>query len=279
MMKIVADSSADLLTIPDVPFAVVPLLVHAGDRTFVDDERCDLDELRTFFQHYKGKSSTSCPSPQCWLDAFGNAEEVFCVTISSAMSGTYNAACMAAKEYMAQYPDRRVHVFDTLYAGPGCTQMVEKLTACIRRGLDFDEIVTAVTAYRCRTNLVFSLASIHNFVANGRVSAAAGAIVGILGIRVICKAGQNGEFVISGKVRGEHKALQSMVDTMMKQGWNGSKVYIHHCNNQTGALALRDALHVKFPDAEIEIAPLRGLCSYYAENGGILVAYEGNLRA
>lgn len=279
MMKIVADSSADLLTIPDVPFAVVPLLVHAGDRTFVDDEHCDLDELRTFFQHYKGKSSTSCPSLQCWLDAFGDAEEVFCVTISSAMSGTYNAACMAAKEYMAQYPERRVHVFDTLNAGPGCTQMVEKLAACIRRGLDFDDIVTAVTAYRSRANLVFSLASIHNFVANGRVSAAAGAIVGILGIRVICKAGQEGEFVISGKVRGEHKALQSMVDTMMKQGWNGSKVYIHHCSNQTGALALRDALHAKFPDAEIEVAPLRGLCSYYAENGGILVAYEGNLRA
>ena len=39
------------------------------------------------------------------------------------------------------------------------------------------------------------------------------------------------------------------------------------------------ALLEKFPNAEIEIGVLRGLCSYYAEVGGVLVAYEGNLRA
>ena len=66
---------------------------------------------------------------------------------------------------------------------------------------------------------------------------------------------------------------------MMKQGWNGSKVYIHHCMNQSAAEELKAALLEKFPNAEIEIGVLRGLCSYYAEVGGVLVAYEGNLRA
>ena len=119
----------------------------------------------------------------------------------------------------------------------------------------------------------------HNFVANGRVSAAVGAIVGILGIRVIGKAGVKGELVIASKSRGDHKAMQNMLSTMMKQGWNGSKVYIHHCMNQSAAEELKAALLEKFPNAEIEIGVLRGLCSYYAEVGGVLVAYEGNLRA
>ena len=260
MTKIVADSSADLLTLGDLPFASVPLTIHAGDRVFVDDEHCDIDGMIAFLRTYKGKTTTSCPNTECWLKAFGDADTVYCVTISSAMSGTYNAAMLAAKEYMELHPERRVHVFDSLSAGPGCTQMVEKVADCVRKGLSFEDTVAAVTAFRDRANLIFSLASVHNFVANGRVSAAVGAIVGILGIRVIGKAGVKGELVIASKSRGDHKAMQNMLNTMMKQGWNGSKVYIHHCMNQSAAEELKAALLEKFPNAEIEIGVLRGLC-------------------
>ena len=215
MTKIVADSSADLLTLGDLPFASVPLTIHAGDRVFVDDEHCDIDGMIAFLRTYKGKTTTSCPNTECWLKAFGNADTVYCVTISSAMSGTYNAAMLAAKEYMELHPERRVHVFDSLSAGPGCTQMVEKVADCVRKGLSFEDTVAAVTAFRDRANLIFSLASVHNFVANGRVSAAVGAIVGILGIRVIGKAGVKGELVIASKSRGDHKAMQNMLSAML----------------------------------------------------------------
>ena len=116
MTKIVADSSADLLTLGDLPFASVPLTIHAGDRVFVDDEHCDIDGMIAFLRTYKGKTTTSCPNTECWLKAFGDADTVYCVTISSAMSGTYNAAMLAAKEYMELHPERRVHVFDSLSA-------------------------------------------------------------------------------------------------------------------------------------------------------------------
>lgn len=87
MTKIVADSSADLLTLGDLPFASVPLTIHAGDRVFVDDEHCDIDGMIAFLRTYKEKTTTSCPNTECWLKAFGNADTVYCVTISSAMSG------------------------------------------------------------------------------------------------------------------------------------------------------------------------------------------------
>ena len=85
---------------PYPPAASVPLTIHAGDRVFVDDEHCDIDGMIAFLRTYKGKTTTSCPNTECWLKAFGNADTVYCVTISSAMSGTYNAAMLAAKEYM-----------------------------------------------------------------------------------------------------------------------------------------------------------------------------------
>ena len=111
MTKIVADSSADLLTLGDLPYASVPLTIHAGDRVFVDDEHCDIDGMIAFLRTYKGKTTTSCPNTECWLKAFGNADTVYCVTISSAMSGTYNAAMLAAKEYMELHPERECDFF------------------------------------------------------------------------------------------------------------------------------------------------------------------------
>lgn len=277
-VRIVADSSADLLALDGISFASVPLTVHAGDRVFVDDATCDIEEMTSFLRSYKGKTSSACPSLHAWQEAFGDADEIYCVTISSAMSGTYNSACLAAREHMAHHPNCRIHVFDTLNAGPGCRQTVEKIAACIRRGFSFEETVAVVSSYRDKTNLVFSLASVHNFVANGRVSPAVGAIVGILGIRVVGKASVAGEFAVLNKARGDHKAVQAIAHQMLAQGWDGTTVYIHHCMNLSMAQELRDLLLTHFPAANIEIAPLRGLCSYYAEAGGVLVAYEGNVR-
>ena len=83
MTKIVADSSADLLTLGDLPFASVPLTIHAGDRVFVDDEHCDIDGMIAFLRTYKEKTTTSCPNTECWLKSFGDADTVYCVTIST----------------------------------------------------------------------------------------------------------------------------------------------------------------------------------------------------
>ena len=93
--KIVADSSANLMKLEKVPFAAAPLKIIAGDREFVDDEMRDLEDMVAHFSSYKGRSQTSCPNPDDWLRAFGEAEEVYCVAITSGLSGSYNAACIA----------------------------------------------------------------------------------------------------------------------------------------------------------------------------------------
>ena len=103
-MKIVADSSANLLERKTVAFDVAPLKIITADREFVDSRELDLDEMIRFFQTYKGKSQTSCPNPEDWLAAFGDAEDVFCVTITSALSGSYNTACVAKAMYEWSMP-------------------------------------------------------------------------------------------------------------------------------------------------------------------------------
>lgn len=273
--KIVADSSSDVLALDSVPFANVPLVIHAGEKTFVDDENCDVAAMTDYMLTYKGKSSTACPGTQDWLDAFGEAENVFCVTITSGLSGSYNSARIAAEEYMAAHPGRRVHVVDTLSAGPELRLVVEKLQELILEGRSFDEIVEEIEKYHKRSFLVFSLQSLHNFVANGRVSPALGALVGLLGIRVVGKASEQGTLEPLSKVRGDKKALNEIVRIMKELGWNGGRVRIAHNENAAMADSLATALRAVHDKLDVAIERCRGLCSYYSEKGGLLVGFEG----
>lgn len=272
--KIVADSSSNMLSLTEIPFASVPLKITSAGRTYVDDEQLDVAQMVSDIRASKEKSVTACPSPEDWVRAFGDAEQVFCVTITSGLSGSYNAARLAAQEYEETYPGRRVYVVDSLSTGPEIRLIVEKLKELILAGHDFDTIVQKVEAYRKHTFLLFALQSLHNLVVNGRVSPALGTIVGLLNIRIVGRASEKGELETTDKCRGDRKAMQSMLSTLKELGYRGGRVCIDHCQNEGFATGLRDAILSAFPGAAISIGCTRGLCSYYAETGGVLMGFE-----
>ena len=94
-MKIVADSSCDLFALPHTDFASAPMKVITAEKEFVDTEELDVAALVHFMDKYKGKSQSSCPNIHDWLTAFGDADDIICVTITSGLSGSYNSACVA----------------------------------------------------------------------------------------------------------------------------------------------------------------------------------------
>lgn len=273
--KIVTDSSSDVQSLTQVPFASAPLSIMVGDRVYVDDPELDVSAMVAHLRSHRGKTSTACPGLQDWLSAFGDAENVLCFCITSGLSGTYNAAKLAAQEYEELHPGRRVFVMDTLSTGPEMRLLIERAEGLILAGQDFDGIVEALTAYHQRTHLLFCLCSLHNLVANGRANPAIGALVGLLGIRVIGVASPKGEIEMVAKARGDKKALQAILNAMRDRHYSGGRVRIDHCNNEPSALALRDRILSHWPAADILIAPARGLCSYYAEEGGLLIGFEG----
>ena len=170
-----------------IPFAAAPLKIIAGEREFVDDEALDLEAMVDYFSTYKGRSQTSCPNPDDWLCAFGDADEVYCVAITSGLSGSYNAACIAREMYLEAHPERKVYVIDSLSAGPELTLIAEKLEQLLLEGMSFEEICAYMPGYLQQTGLLFSLESLNNFAANGRVSPAVAKLAGVLGIRTWAK--------------------------------------------------------------------------------------------
>lgn len=274
-IKIVADSSGDILDLTDVPFAAAPMKVCTELKEYVDDAALDVGMMVRELSHYHGRSSTSCPNFDDYIRAFNGARWVFCVTITATLSGSYNAAVVAAKHYEELFPDRRVFVLNSLTAGPELCLIIEYLQELILAGKDFDEICDEITEYRKHTGLLFMLESMKNLANNGRVSPVVAKMAGLLGIRVVGKASDRGDLEPLNKCRGEKKALETLVEHMKNMGLQSGKVRIAHCFNEEAARALKNMIRETFEGkVHVKLYRCRGLCSFYAEQGGMLVGFD-----
>lgn len=272
--KIIADSSADLINLKEVPFQSAPLKIITDQNEYVDDSNLDVVGMINDLKSYSGKSSTSCPSVSDWLNTFGNAKYIFCVTITSNLSGSYNSAVIAKNEYESANPDCKVFVIDSLSAGPELKLIVEKLEELVFLGKEYEEICKDITEYQKHTKLLFMLESLTNLANNGRVSKTTAKIAGILGIRIVGKASDQGTLETLEKARGEKKGLNSILQNLKDLGYKGGKIRISHCLNKPLAELLGTILKSEFGTTDIEIYPAAALCSFYAEKGGILIGFE-----
>ncbi|MBQ2696424.1 MAG: DegV family protein [Clostridia bacterium] len=273
--KIISDSSSDLLMLTSGAYACVPLKIITDAKEYVDDAALNVNEMVEDLLKYKGTSKSSCPNCEDWKKAFEDYDCVFCVTITSNLSGSCNAANLALSEYLAENPGKRGYVIDTLSAGPEVALIVEKLQELVCSDLSFEDVVKQIQSYQKKTHLLFTLESLRNLANNGRVSGAVAKIAGLLGIRVIGKASAEGTLEVISKAKGEKKALADVFKNMMIYGYHGGRVRIHHCRNLRAAEAIREAIKKEYPHASVIISETRGLCSFYAEAGGVLVGYEG----
>ena len=272
--KIVVDSAANLYALEGVDFACVPLKIITDHEEYRDDGTLDAVGMATTLRTYKGKTSTSCPNVSDWLEAFEGADEVYAITITGTLSGCYNAAQLAAEEYQQEHPGKRGFVLDSLSTGPEQQLLAEHLRDELAAGKDFDAICAEMLRYHEHTHLLFSLESLANLARNGRVKPAVAAVARVLGIRVIGQASAAGELDVICKTRGEHGALERIVLELKEHGYAGGRVIVSHCSNPAAAERLKHMIEAVFEGAQVVVNPCGGLCSYYAELGGLLVGYE-----
>ena len=276
--RIVTDSSSNVLSRPGEDYACVPLKVVA-EQEYADVPGLNVAQMVEDLKNHKGKSGSSCPNVGEWLEAFGDAEYVFGITITKHLSGSYNAARQAAETYMDEHPGRRVYIFGSQSAGPELMMIADKIRQCEAEGDDFDTTIEKVLDYHNHTHTIFCLESMNNLAHNGRVSIAVAKIAGVLGIRVVGEA-QGGQIVPTHKPRGAKKALQAMVQTVRERGFqDGGLIRISHCFAEDTAQEFMSMIREEFPHARLLLEPTTALCSYYAEVGGYIVGFEGGFNA
>ena len=276
--KIVADSGCDYREIADLAnqttFESVPLTIQIDNEIFVDNAHLDIDDMMEKMYATSTASKSACPSPDDYLRSFEGAENIFVVTITGSFSGSHNSAQLAKKLFLEEHPTANIHVIDSLSAGGEVDLIVKKLNELIKEGLSFEQVVETITHYQKNTKLLFVLAKVDNLVKNGRLSKLIGAVVGLLNIRMVGEASDTGTLELLQKARGAKKALVAAVDEVLKAGYKGGRIIIAHRNNEKFCQQFTEVIKEKFPAADISFLPTSGLCSFYAEEGGLLMGYE-----
>ena len=283
---IVADSSCNLRSIEasdeSANYATVPLVIHVGGVDYVDDENLDVHELNRIIAEEPEASSSSCPSAGVWAEQFRKYDNVIAITISANLSGSYEAATMArnivldeyAREHEGIISGKNIHLVDSRAAGGKLEVLVTSLSRYLSKHEPaFDEAVAFIDNIEKKSQVLFSLSSYENLTKNGRMPRLAGTLASRLNIRVLGTASHEGTIKIVGPARGEKKMAKKIIASMEADGFSGGMVYIDHVENEPAALQLKQTILERWPESEIHILPCGALCSYYAENQGLIIGY------
>ncbi|HFI0451533.1 TPA: DegV family protein [Streptococcus suis] len=278
--KIVVDSGCDYRQLknlaPDTEFISVPLTIQVGDQAFVDDANLDIDHMMEVMEASKSAAGSACPSPQAYQAAYEGAENIIVMTITGGLSGSFNAARVARDMYVEEHPEVNIHLIDSLSAGGEMDLIVDEINRLITTGMEFDELVQAITTYQENSKLLFVLAKVDNLVKNGRLSKLVGTVVGLLNIRMVGEASSEGKLELLQKARGHKKSVAATFEEMKKAGYNGGRIVMAHRNNDKFFQQFSELVKSTFPNAIVDQVATSGLCSFYAEDGGLLMGYEIN---
>jgi len=279
MIKIIVDSGCDipqeLLEDGDVKIDVVPLNLQIEDKSYVDDEDLDVDSYLQTMTESKGTAHTSAPSPNSFLSKFIGEESIFAVTLSSALSGTYNSAMMAKQMYLDDIGQKFIHVFDSLSASVGETIIALKIREFAKNNIPEMEIVESVNKYIGSIRTFFILDRFDNLVKTGRINPTVAKLASLLSIKPICKGTKEGALALAGKAKGFKKAISSLITLILEEklDFENRTLAISHVKCIEKAIYFKEQIIKKINFKEILIVEARGVIVTYAHNAGIVIAY------
>ena len=277
-IKIVADSCCEFpeeLT-KEVKCVNVPLILMLGEQTVMDDEGFEQKSFLKMVSECKGVARSACPSPEKYMSAYeGDEDCVFVVTLSSALSGSYNTAVLAKELYEEEHgTDKRIYVFDSKSASGGEAQVALKAAELYKQGRSYEEIVEETESFIAGMNTYFVLESLDVFRKNGRLSNTKAFAANVLSLKPVCK-GVNGVVESASIQRGIKNALKKMVEISL-EGIKDTKeriLIINHCNCYERAAGVLADFISRVEFKKTMILDTRGVSTLYASDGGIIVSF------
>ena len=274
--KIIGDSCLDLTKEmrKDPCYSMIPLTLMVGERHFVDDETFDQKEFIKVVKEYPECPKSACPSPEMFKEAYCcEGENVFVITLSAALSGSYNSAVLAKSLYEEEHGKKNILVLDSKSASSGQLNIAMYIRELCDQGLEFDEICQKAAAYRDHMNTYFVLESLDTLKKNGRLTGLQAFFATKLNIKPVMGA-DNGTIIKLDQARGIQKALQRMAEIAVKEAGTtkDKRLVIAHCNAPERAQFMKEKLCSMAEFKEVVITDTCGVSTVYASDGGVILA-------
>lgn len=214
-VKIIVDSTTDLIPAVKERVDTVPLSIRFGDEEFIDGVTINHKMFYEKLIESDVIPTTSQASPAAFESYFekvkGNGDEAVVIAISSKLSGTYQSACIAATEY------DNIYVVDSGSVTIGAGILVEYALKLVDSGLTAKEVADKIESIKDDVVIIAMLDTIEYLKKGGRISAAVAFAGGVLNIKpVVCV--DKGEIKMLGKARGSKQGNNLLVQEIDKAG-------------------------------------------------------------
>ena len=276
--RIIADSCLDLT--PEMKeegkIQIVPLILQVDGVDFIDDASFDQKKFIKAVADFEGCPKSSCPSPEDYKKAFGEDEiPAFCVTLSAELSGSYNSAVLGQRLVQEEFPNKKVHIFNSRSASAGETLIAMKVQELAESGMDFEEVVEKTEEFIRHQDTMFVLENLDTLRKNGRLSGMKATLVSVLNIKPVMMATPEGTIEQCSLGRGTKKALKKMVEEVGKKVSDMEQkiLAISHCNCPERAAFVQEEVKRLYSFKKIVIADTAGVSTMYANDGGIVISF------
>ncbi len=276
--RIIGDSCTDLT--PEMKaegkVKIVSLTLTVDGVDYRDDETFNQIEFIKAAAASEDAPKSSCPSPEEYRAAYGeNNETAYCVTLSANLSGSYNSAVLGANLVQEDFPEKKIHVFNSCSAAIGQTLIALKIQECADTGASFEEVVEQVEAFIAKQETLFVLDNLETLRKNGRLSNMKAAVINVLNIRPVMMATPEGTIEQAMIARGNKKALKKMCEEVGNRVDHPEEriLGISHCNCLERAMFVKSEIEKLYNFKKIIIADTAGVATMYANDGGIIISF------
>ena len=286
--QIFTDATADLsgsLTAEMPSVKIIPMQVEIGGSEYTYGPSGNIS-VQEFYQLQRNGNfaRTSQINPTVYFEHFEpylrQGVDIIYLCFSSGMSGTIQSASLCMEELQHEYPERRIICIDTLCASVGEGFLVREAVRKQADGLTIDELADWIMEHRLEVCHWFTVDTFDHLRHGGRVSAAAAVVGAALQIKPLLHVDEQGCLQVKEKPRGRKKAIASQLNRM-ERGWTpkiGKLVVIGHGDNPAAAEQLRQAVVMRFPEAEIYVIDIGPIIGAHTGPGMLALIYWGNNR-
>lgn len=276
--RIVGDSCSDFdeRMKKDEHFISVPLSIQLGDINLIDDDSFDQKDFLSKMKNSTLAPKTAAPSPELFKNAYeGENIDVYTVTLSEHLSGTYQSAVIAKEMYQDNYGDNKnILVLSSHSASAGQYRILLEIERLCKEGFSFEEVSKKIIEFRDKMKTYFVLENLDNLKKSGRLSGLQSFIATALNIKPIMGS-EAGKIIKLDQARGFNKALLKMVEIAIKEAGESAKdmiVTISEVNNMEKAKFLLNAFKSAGKFKDVLVTKAMGISTVYAGDGGLVVA-------
>lgn len=283
---IIADSPTDLcyqdVDRYQLPLFYIPYIMNGEEHT---GDMGRGPERREFYKALRAgaTSTTSQLTEYAYAEMFERylqeGTDILFISFPRALSHTIENARAAASKLLAQYPERRLEVFDCRNVSAGYGQLVLKALQNRENGMDFESNLKWLQDNWAKSNVVFAVDDLNHLKRGGRISATTAIVGKLLDVKPIFELDENGGIRVVEKVQGRKKALRTLLTRFeARHPIAGEPIIIMHGDCEQDAELLRKMVLTRQPDANVQVWTVGEIVGTHAGPSVIAIAYWGDSR-